>query len=140
MTYGSPGLVTGGAHEDWHKSRPLVLTYVRPGGPADRYCSCHTCTSAFTGHTSTCPRAHECVPFLSSLCCPPLMLVVWNASTGVAPVLCGEVGMVLLGWPSADVVVKGRNCSRRGSPFFSPVQLNHWCCGGKQEPVYLLSC
>lgn len=26
----------GGAHEDRHKSRPLVLTYVRPGGPADR--------------------------------------------------------------------------------------------------------
>ncbi|MEJ1279704.1 hypothetical protein NN561_010639 [Cricetulus griseus] len=26
----------GGAHEDLHKSRPLVLTYVRPGGPADR--------------------------------------------------------------------------------------------------------
>ncbi|KAL4824023.1 hypothetical protein H8958_012760 [Nasalis larvatus] len=26
----------GGAHEDGHKSRPLVLTYVRPGGPADR--------------------------------------------------------------------------------------------------------
>ncbi|XP_034287453.1 glutamate receptor-interacting protein 2 isoform X5 [Pantherophis guttatus] len=28
--------LAGGAHEDWHKSRPLVLTYVRPGGPADR--------------------------------------------------------------------------------------------------------
>lgn len=27
----------GGNHEDWHKSRPLVVTYVRPGGPADRY-------------------------------------------------------------------------------------------------------
>ncbi|XP_078103445.1 glutamate receptor-interacting protein 2-like [Sander vitreus] len=27
---------TGGIHEDWHKSRPLVVTYVRPGGPADR--------------------------------------------------------------------------------------------------------
>uniref|UniRef100_A0A8C0T084 PDZ domain-containing protein n=1 Tax=Canis lupus familiaris TaxID=9615 RepID=A0A8C0T084_CANLF len=26
----------GGAHEDIHKTRPLVLTYVRPGGPADR--------------------------------------------------------------------------------------------------------
>ncbi|XP_039654283.1 glutamate receptor-interacting protein 2-like isoform X2 [Perca fluviatilis] len=26
----------GGIHEDWHKSRPLVVTYVRPGGPADR--------------------------------------------------------------------------------------------------------
>uniref|UniRef100_A0A3Q3S843 Glutamate receptor interacting protein 2b n=1 Tax=Mastacembelus armatus TaxID=205130 RepID=A0A3Q3S843_9TELE len=25
-----------GNHEDWHKSRPLVVTYVRPGGPADR--------------------------------------------------------------------------------------------------------
>uniref|UniRef100_A0A8C0B3Z7 Glutamate receptor interacting protein 2 n=1 Tax=Buteo japonicus TaxID=224669 RepID=A0A8C0B3Z7_9AVES len=36
VTYGFPGLITGGAHEDWHKSRPLVLTYVRPGGPADR--------------------------------------------------------------------------------------------------------
>lgn len=28
--------LTGGVHEDWHKSRPLVVTYVRPGGPADR--------------------------------------------------------------------------------------------------------
>uniref|UniRef100_A0A8B9T8E7 Glutamate receptor interacting protein 2 n=1 Tax=Anas platyrhynchos TaxID=8839 RepID=A0A8B9T8E7_ANAPL len=36
VTDGFPGLLTGGAHEDWHKSRPLVLTYVRPGGPADR--------------------------------------------------------------------------------------------------------
>uniref|UniRef100_A0A4W6G691 Glutamate receptor interacting protein 2 n=1 Tax=Lates calcarifer TaxID=8187 RepID=A0A4W6G691_LATCA len=25
-----------GTQEDWHKSRPLVVTYVRPGGPADR--------------------------------------------------------------------------------------------------------
>ncbi|XP_047390907.1 glutamate receptor-interacting protein 2 isoform X3 [Sciurus carolinensis] len=29
-------VLRGGAHEDVHKSRPLVLTYVRPGGPADR--------------------------------------------------------------------------------------------------------
>ncbi|CAO2605949.1 Glutamate receptor-interacting protein 2 [Lemmus lemmus] len=29
-------VLRGGAHEDRHKSRPLVLTYVRPGGPADR--------------------------------------------------------------------------------------------------------
>ncbi|XP_058534916.1 glutamate receptor-interacting protein 2 isoform X2 [Ochotona princeps] len=29
-------VLRGGAHEDAHKSRPLVLTYVRPGGPADR--------------------------------------------------------------------------------------------------------
>uniref|UniRef100_A0A8C0GA71 Glutamate receptor interacting protein 2 n=1 Tax=Chelonoidis abingdonii TaxID=106734 RepID=A0A8C0GA71_CHEAB len=29
-------VLRGGTHEDWHKSRPLVLTYVRPGGPADR--------------------------------------------------------------------------------------------------------
>ncbi|XP_070594428.1 glutamate receptor-interacting protein 2 isoform X3 [Erythrolamprus reginae] len=29
-------VLRGGAHEDWHKSRSLVLTYVRPGGPADR--------------------------------------------------------------------------------------------------------
>ncbi|XP_078207833.1 glutamate receptor-interacting protein 2 isoform X22 [Callithrix jacchus] len=29
-------VLRGGAHEDGHKSRPLVLTYVRPGGPADR--------------------------------------------------------------------------------------------------------
>ncbi|XP_012513914.1 PREDICTED: glutamate receptor-interacting protein 2 [Propithecus coquereli] len=29
-------VLRGGAHEDEHKSRPLVLTYVRPGGPADR--------------------------------------------------------------------------------------------------------
>lgn len=27
---------TGGAQEDWHKARPLVVTYVRPGGSADR--------------------------------------------------------------------------------------------------------
>eukprot|EP00069_Balaena_mysticetus_P003099 bmy_16393T0 len=30
-------VLRGGAHEDGHKSRPLVLTYVRPGGPADRH-------------------------------------------------------------------------------------------------------
>uniref|UniRef100_A0A8C5QR07 Glutamate receptor interacting protein 2 n=1 Tax=Leptobrachium leishanense TaxID=445787 RepID=A0A8C5QR07_9ANUR len=29
-------VMRGGAHEDWHKSRALVITYVRPGGPADR--------------------------------------------------------------------------------------------------------
>ncbi|XP_039627063.1 glutamate receptor-interacting protein 2 isoform X3 [Polypterus senegalus] len=29
-------VMRGGAHEDWHKSRPVVVTYVRPGGPADR--------------------------------------------------------------------------------------------------------
>uniref|UniRef100_A0A452S852 Glutamate receptor interacting protein 2 n=1 Tax=Ursus americanus TaxID=9643 RepID=A0A452S852_URSAM len=29
-------VLRGGAHEDECKSRPLVLTYVRPGGPADR--------------------------------------------------------------------------------------------------------
>ncbi|XP_073900590.1 glutamate receptor-interacting protein 2 isoform X3 [Castor canadensis] len=29
-------VLRGGAHEDVYKSRPLVLTYVRPGGPADR--------------------------------------------------------------------------------------------------------
>ncbi|TDH13441.1 hypothetical protein EPR50_G00034880 [Perca flavescens] len=29
-------VMRGGIHEDWHKSRPLVVTYVRPGGPADR--------------------------------------------------------------------------------------------------------
>uniref|UniRef100_A0A3Q3G577 Glutamate receptor interacting protein 2b n=1 Tax=Labrus bergylta TaxID=56723 RepID=A0A3Q3G577_9LABR len=29
-------VMRGGMHEDWHKSRPLVVTYVRPGGPADR--------------------------------------------------------------------------------------------------------
>nr|XP_020139121.1 glutamate receptor-interacting protein 2 [Microcebus murinus] len=28
-------VVRGGAHEDEHKSRPLVVTHVRPGGPAD---------------------------------------------------------------------------------------------------------
>lgn len=27
----------GGAHEDRNKSRPVVITCVRPGGPADRY-------------------------------------------------------------------------------------------------------
>nr|XP_055200775.1 glutamate receptor-interacting protein 2 isoform X3 [Nyctereutes procyonoides] len=29
-------VLRGGAHEDIHKTRPLVLTYIRPGGPADR--------------------------------------------------------------------------------------------------------
>uniref|UniRef100_A0A8C7MAD6 Glutamate receptor interacting protein 2 n=1 Tax=Oncorhynchus kisutch TaxID=8019 RepID=A0A8C7MAD6_ONCKI len=29
-------VMRGGSHEDWNKSRPLVVTYVRPGGPADR--------------------------------------------------------------------------------------------------------
>ncbi|TRY93792.1 hypothetical protein DNTS_012171 [Danionella cerebrum] len=29
-------VMRGGSHEDWHKSRPLVVTQVRPGGPADR--------------------------------------------------------------------------------------------------------
>ncbi|KAG8435907.1 hypothetical protein GDO86_007123, partial [Hymenochirus boettgeri] len=29
-------VMRGGAHDDWHKSRPLVITYVRSGGPADR--------------------------------------------------------------------------------------------------------
>uniref|UniRef100_A0A8C2B9D0 Glutamate receptor interacting protein 2a n=1 Tax=Cyprinus carpio TaxID=7962 RepID=A0A8C2B9D0_CYPCA len=29
-------VLRGGFHEDWHKARPLVVTYVRPGGPADR--------------------------------------------------------------------------------------------------------
>ncbi|XP_013000497.1 glutamate receptor-interacting protein 2 isoform X4 [Cavia porcellus] len=29
-------VLRGGTHEDLHKSRPLVLTHVRPGGPADR--------------------------------------------------------------------------------------------------------
>ncbi|XP_029007795.1 glutamate receptor-interacting protein 2 isoform X4 [Betta splendens] len=29
-------VMRGGTHEDWHKARPLVVTYVRPGGPADR--------------------------------------------------------------------------------------------------------
>ncbi|XP_066554412.1 glutamate receptor-interacting protein 2 isoform X1 [Amia ocellicauda] len=29
-------VMRGGSHEDWHKSRPMVVTYVRPGGPADR--------------------------------------------------------------------------------------------------------
>ncbi|XP_069822795.1 glutamate receptor-interacting protein 2 isoform X3 [Dendropsophus ebraccatus] len=29
-------VMRGGAQDDWHKSRPLVVTYVRPGGPADR--------------------------------------------------------------------------------------------------------
>uniref|UniRef100_G1P156 Glutamate receptor interacting protein 2 n=1 Tax=Myotis lucifugus TaxID=59463 RepID=G1P156_MYOLU len=29
-------VLRGGAHEDGHRCRPLVLTYVRPGGPADR--------------------------------------------------------------------------------------------------------
>lgn len=27
----------GGFHEDWRRSRPLVVTCVRPGGPADRW-------------------------------------------------------------------------------------------------------
>ncbi|KAA0712410.1 Glutamate receptor-interacting protein 2 [Triplophysa tibetana] len=29
-------VMRGGSHEDWQKSRPLVVTHVRPGGPADR--------------------------------------------------------------------------------------------------------
>ncbi|XP_074500136.1 glutamate receptor-interacting protein 2-like isoform X4 [Sebastes fasciatus] len=29
-------VMRGGFHEDWRRSRPLVVTYVRPGGPADR--------------------------------------------------------------------------------------------------------
>ncbi|XP_038867477.1 glutamate receptor-interacting protein 2a [Salvelinus namaycush] len=29
-------VMRGGFHEDWHRSCPLVVTYVRPGGPADR--------------------------------------------------------------------------------------------------------
>ncbi|XP_016892434.1 glutamate receptor-interacting protein 2 isoform X1 [Cynoglossus semilaevis] len=29
-------VMRGGAQEDWHKARPLVVTYVRPGGSADR--------------------------------------------------------------------------------------------------------
>ncbi|TRY64952.1 hypothetical protein DNTS_024633 [Danionella cerebrum] len=30
-------VLRGGFHEDWQKARPLVVTYVRPGGPADRF-------------------------------------------------------------------------------------------------------
>uniref|UniRef100_H2TH91 Glutamate receptor interacting protein 2a n=1 Tax=Takifugu rubripes TaxID=31033 RepID=H2TH91_TAKRU len=29
-------VLRGGFHEDWRRSRPLVVTHVRPGGPADR--------------------------------------------------------------------------------------------------------
>nr|XP_061802229.1 glutamate receptor-interacting protein 2-like [Nerophis lumbriciformis] len=29
-------VMRGGFHEDWRRSRPLVVTHVRPGGPADR--------------------------------------------------------------------------------------------------------
>ncbi|XP_077368968.1 glutamate receptor-interacting protein 2-like isoform X3 [Festucalex cinctus] len=29
-------VMRGGFHEDWRRSRPLVVTQVRPGGPADR--------------------------------------------------------------------------------------------------------
>uniref|UniRef100_A0A3Q3F2X8 Glutamate receptor interacting protein 2a n=1 Tax=Labrus bergylta TaxID=56723 RepID=A0A3Q3F2X8_9LABR len=29
-------VMRGGFHEDWRRSRSLVVTYVRPGGPADR--------------------------------------------------------------------------------------------------------
>ncbi|XP_072305830.1 glutamate receptor-interacting protein 2a isoform X1 [Eucyclogobius newberryi] len=29
-------VMRGGFHEDWRRSRPLIVTYVRPGGPADR--------------------------------------------------------------------------------------------------------
>lgn len=32
----------GGAHDDRNKSRPVVITCVRPGGPADRYNSSST--------------------------------------------------------------------------------------------------
>ncbi|KAL4646334.1 glutamate receptor-interacting protein 2-like [Arapaima gigas] len=34
-------VLRGGSHEDWHKSRPLVVTHVRPGGPADREGTIH---------------------------------------------------------------------------------------------------
>uniref|UniRef100_A0A8B9LG09 Glutamate receptor interacting protein 2a n=1 Tax=Astyanax mexicanus TaxID=7994 RepID=A0A8B9LG09_ASTMX len=34
--FGTNFIHTWGFHEDWHKARPLVVTYVRPGGPADR--------------------------------------------------------------------------------------------------------
>ncbi|XP_058244828.1 glutamate receptor-interacting protein 2a isoform X2 [Hemibagrus wyckioides] len=34
-------VLRGGFHEDWHKARPLVVTYVRPGGPADREGTLH---------------------------------------------------------------------------------------------------
>ncbi|XP_068184726.1 glutamate receptor-interacting protein 2 isoform X2 [Antennarius striatus] len=29
-------VMRGGFHEDWRRSRPLMVTYIRPGGPADR--------------------------------------------------------------------------------------------------------
>ncbi|XP_062282988.1 glutamate receptor-interacting protein 2-like [Scomber scombrus] len=29
-------VMRGGFHEDWRRSRPMLVTYVRPGGPADR--------------------------------------------------------------------------------------------------------
>ncbi|XP_034732243.1 glutamate receptor-interacting protein 2-like isoform X2 [Etheostoma cragini] len=29
-------VMRGGFHKDWRRSRPLVVTYIRPGGPADR--------------------------------------------------------------------------------------------------------
>lgn len=32
----SSNFFKGGFHEDWRRSRPLVVTSVRPGGPADR--------------------------------------------------------------------------------------------------------
>lgn len=31
--------VRGGTSHDPAKSRPLIITHVRPGGPADRYCT-----------------------------------------------------------------------------------------------------
>ncbi|XP_048874219.1 glutamate receptor-interacting protein 2-like isoform X2 [Brienomyrus brachyistius] len=34
-------VMRGGFHEEWRKSRPLVVTYVRPGGPADREGTMH---------------------------------------------------------------------------------------------------
>uniref|UniRef100_A0A3B3RU72 Glutamate receptor interacting protein 2a n=1 Tax=Paramormyrops kingsleyae TaxID=1676925 RepID=A0A3B3RU72_9TELE len=34
-------VMRGGFHEEWRKSRPLVVTYVRPGGPADREGTVH---------------------------------------------------------------------------------------------------
>lgn len=30
-------VIRGGASEDRNKSRPIVVTTIRPGGPADRY-------------------------------------------------------------------------------------------------------
>uniref|UniRef100_A0A8C7DNU1 Glutamate receptor interacting protein 2 n=1 Tax=Oncorhynchus kisutch TaxID=8019 RepID=A0A8C7DNU1_ONCKI len=54
-------VMRGGSHEDWNKSRPLVVTYVRPGGPADRRPS----DELLTGYLSTVPNHGDALTVLN---------------------------------------------------------------------------